>query len=483
MDTTNLHPELAAVRKVWDRVRILVEEDEAHYSDEGFMLKLPNETVDARKERIESFKRGFVNFSGFLIRGKGDSVYHKEIQRTDLTTFQTEFEKRADRSGQTLEEILHNETAPALSAYGTVFAVIDKPAEKQENLELELKAGLPYLTMLSPFQVIDFEWGEDGELLWFQYSVDSFEKRAAPGKKAKKETQTVTWTREKYITKVGTRAAEEKENPFKFVPVVIQAQYVDPNKTIGKSSFFSTSNYIIMGNNLESAANNEVFKNAAATILMHQNDFNEDDVQRERNPESNLKRLKAQADDVKNVLLYVDGANKPEYLARDLDLIKLAADKGTSYFERAIENEKSALSVNTISMPQSGVAKGYDFIEVSNTLSSFAAAMERFERQSLRIVARIGGEDTSTFQVIYPKNFDTRSLKEKIEYIKGLIDCGYPAELGLKELYKSLTNEITQIEKTQQDIDKQIDAAKLPMPGDTKPEQIPNNQQPQPQGT
>lgn len=484
MNIERYHPEVRAVREKWKRIRVLVEELEEKYPD--FMITLPGESVAAKQERVTAFVASFINFTGYLIRSKPDAVYAKEIQREGMNTFQAEFLKKADRSGQSFEEMLHNEAAPSLAAYGTIFAVIDKPKGIAPNLEVELRSGLPYLAMINPFQVVDFHYGEDGELEWFQYAVDAPADRADPfaAKKAwKGKSGIATWTRTTFTIKnegLKTDLVTPFEHNFGFVPVVIQGQHVDPNKTIGKSSFFASSMYLIMGNNLESASNSEVFKNAMATLLMQIQDWDDDVTEHEKNPDDNLKFLKHQASDQKNVLLYGNPDSKPEYLARDLDLITLAADRGKAYFQRALDNEKSALSVQTAALPQSGVSKAYDFVDVNDTLSSFAAAMERFERRALKLVALMT-KGTDACQVVYPKTFDVRDYNARISFLEGLLKTKYPSQLGMREAYKALTPEITQNEKTAKAIDDEIDKAEA-TPAEPPPDPNPKPPEPAPEG-
>ena len=468
MSTTNrkqMHPEIKDVQTRWKRIDILLNEKEDKYGEPDFFLSMPNEQAAAKTERAISFCRGFINITGVLLRSKTDSVYRKGVNRVDLTSMQTEFTKNADRSFQSFEEVMRNEVALGLSGFGTVFAVIDKPKGESLNAADEEKKGVPYITILSPFQVLDFEWGDDGELLWFKYLVDSEAIRTDPNvSRNVKLDRTVTWTRTEYITQTGKEKSVSAPNPFKFVPVVIQTQYCEPNKTIGKSSFFATSNMIIMANNLACASNFEVFKNAAATLLMNIQDWHEESIEREKNPDTNLKRLTVQSDEQKNVLLYQ--TDKPEYLARDLKLVDSAAARAITYFEKAVDNERTAFSVLSASSkvtgtPASGASKAYDFVDVNNVLASFASALEKFEHQVYRFVARMTNQNDSLFTVIYPRVFDVRTLAEKVTFVEGLISIGMEkiSPTLMREAYKGIAPDVTQDPEKQDAGVKEIDAA------------------------
>jgi hypothetical protein len=472
-----LHPELAKIQAIWNQIRILKEEDRAKYAT--FMLTLPHEKATARKEREPGFIRGFINPSQMLLRAKGDAVYRREVRRQDLSTGQQAFVAGADRSGQSLQEMMQNEVAPSLAAYGTVFAVMDKPRGPFATKAEEIAIGRPYMTVLSPFQAVNFAYGQDGALLWFQYVVDAPVDLADPFNPLRASTWKgdkglATWTRNTFSVRSLTQPKQfyvpEEPHTLDVVPVIIQSLYVEPNQTIGASTFFTSSDYLIFGNNLENASNQEVFKNADATLTMDIQDW--DDEQQpthERNPDTGLRQLAKEAHEQKNVILFHE--HKPEYMSRDLNLIDKAAERAQKYFEMAVDNEKHALSVKSLKAPQSGVSKAYDFQDINACLSTFAAALERFERQAVGMAGDLLDE-TSEFKIAYPRDFDVRTYAERLEFVKGLTGSGFPSGKGKREAYKTLTPEITSDEKLQAEINAEIDAsqpeARPPFP--VKPE-------------
>jgi hypothetical protein len=461
MRITSRHPEIKTVLTKWERARVLIEEDEDKYSEAEYFIRLPKETLTAYKEREPTYMSGFINIAGSLLRIKGDTIYQRDVKREGLSSMQKAFVDRADMSGQKFAEIMQNEVAPALSGYGTVFAVLDKPALEAANRLEEETRGVPYITILSPFQVVDFEWDKDGSLKWFQYTTSDESPREAPDGNglaaAKYEEKLVTWTRDEYIVR-GTKGHPTRTpNPFGFVPVVIQAQFVDPNKTLGKTSFFATSRYIFSANNLSCASNFEVYKGSSSTLLMNVQDLDESDGQTsEVSPDSNLKKIKKERDEA-NVLVYQNSGDKPAYLEQPLDLIDAAAKRADKYFEMALDNEKSALSVTTAQMPSSGISKAYDFTSVNGVLSACARALQRFEDQAIRMVGRMSGQLSPNLSITYPQDFDIRSYNDKLAFVKGLMDAKFPSVLGMRDAYKSLTPEITENTTAQGKINAEID--------------------------
>lgn len=469
-----LHPELARVHPIWKQVKILKEEDRPCYKD--FILPWPNESTAGRKEREEIFTSGFLNPSQMLLRTKGDAVFKKAVKREGLTAGQKAFIAQADRSKQSLNEILHNEAAPSLAAFGTIFAVMDKPKVQVFSKEEELQRRRPFLTILDPMQPIDFAYAEDGSLLWFMYRVGAPMDRSDPldikrAKGWKGSEGIAIWTQKSYTVKspsLRETYVEEIENPFGFVPVLIQAQYLEPNKTIGASTFFTSSDYLIMSNNHENAANMEVFKNANSTLTMDVQDWDDDEQPvHEKSPDTNLRMLNKQAHDFKNVFLY--HKNKPEFMARNLDLIEKAATRAERYYDLAIDNEKHPLSIQNAEAPQSGVSKSYDFVDINAMLSSFAAAMERFDRQAVNMAALMLDEKDQS-QIDYSREFDVRTFNQRLEFIKGLRETGFSSKTGLREAFKTITPEITPDVKLQAVINEEIDS--------TEPAPLVSNQPP-----
>lgn len=469
------NPELLKVAKQWERIRILVEEDEEKYPD--FMLTLPNETTQSRIDRMEAFKVGFVNPATSLLRAKGDSIYQKPVVRQKLTPSQEAFLQRADKSGQSFQDIMQGEVAPMLAAYGNVFAVIDKPPVVAGSKAEELKAGIPYITILDVNQLIDFEWGDDGELLWVAYSVDAPMNRQDPTRITSQwggnKSGIAIWTRTQYMVKSNSGTKDlvpVRDNPFGFVPVIFQAQYVQPNKTIGRSTFFAGSLYLVTANNLAAASNGEVYKNSSATLTMNEMDYSEDTIQHPKSPETNLKQIHKHTHEVKNILLFQK--DRPEYLVRDLDLIELAEKRAEKYFELAEENEKASLSPDSLQAPESGVSKAYTFSDIDKMLAGFGHSLEAFERQAFRMVAKINGEADGQEVIIYSRDFDVRDFNARIAFVKNLRGAGYKSETGMKEAMKAITADITRDPTMQKKIDSEIDASKAvdePQDTQTKP--------------
>jgi hypothetical protein len=156
------HPELL---NVWDKWTLVSQMLDGDYSK--FFVPLPNEDANAQRERRKCYDLGFVDPTDALVRVKSDYIYRTTIDR-DFHPDLTDFAASVDQSGQSLEQVMRTEVSPNLSAYGTVFAKMDKPDLVFANRADELESGNPYLTIIEPTDVYDFEWTANGELMWFR---------------------------------------------------------------------------------------------------------------------------------------------------------------------------------------------------------------------------------------------------------------------------------------------------------------------------
>lgn len=451
--------ERIAIQDDWTRVKILVEGDKSKYLSPDFFLPLPNEKYVSRISRGAHFKKGFINPTQSLIHTKSDFISKKGVNRESKIDALIKFMAKADQYGQTLGEFMKSQASPNLAAYGTVFAVVDKPRQVFDNKEQELKSGLPYLTILDPLDVVNWSWAKDGSLQWFRYKappvVDDTNPFEIP---VAVEKDFITWTKNKYFR--HTASGEQKDSidhNWGIVPVAIQASFIiDSNRTLGRSSFFDSSDYLIMGNTNLSIANQEIFKYGSALLLMSQMDLGDGNIVKDRDPNTNLRKLAHETMEASDVMPIQDLQNAPRYLTKDIQIIDKAKAQAEFYFDLAVENEKSAKSVQNADKAQSGIAKGFDFADLDAVLATHAGHCEDLEKKILSIVSIIM-KANQDFTVQYPRTFDTKGFAEKIAEIKELIAAKFPSKKGMAEAYKSLTPEISTNEETQSEINQEIE--------------------------
>jgi len=457
-----VHPEIKEVEKAWERIETLLEECESEYSD--FILKLPNETDAKLRDRKPWFVNGFFNPTQDLVTAPVQYILRRGVTRKTDSVQLNKFISKADRSGQSLEEFIKNEAGPNLSSYGTVFAVVDKPSTPVSNGLEQLVFGMPYLTILSPEQVKNWGWNSDGSLEWFRYTQAApvsggiFEKATGGG------IEFVTWTRTEYIKhdSEGNEIYRIAHN-WGIVPVAIQASFVASGDTLGKSTFFSSSRHIIMGNNHLSIAQTEIAKYGSILLIDEADAPNPRKNVRDEN--TNQLKLVEQAQEA-DTMKVADMKNRPQYLEKNLDLITKALEMATWCFKQALEAESSGKEVSPLTgnlgtdAPKSGVSKAYDWADTDAMLYSRAMDLQAFEVQICRIEQTIM-KDTKPFTIQYPTSFDVMDFGEKIQQIKDLQSVNFPSIEAIKASFKRLVPEITTSDELRKTIDVEIDGATI----------------------
>ena len=470
----NQNQEVKDVLPAWKRINVLVEEDEKSYADPLYFTSFPNEDAQEKQNRKTNYVNGFYNPSQDLINASGEYILRQSITRTSTSAEIEAFFSSADRSGQSLNDFVKNQISPNLTAYGTVFAVVDKPRAVAQTKAEEMATGMPYLCVLNPLQVLDWAYAESGDLEWFRYCQGSQQDRANPfGDIPSSSLEYVTWTRNDYYRHDnGGNEIESFTHNFGIVPVAIQAAFlIDANKTIGKSTFFSGSRQIFMGNSLLSKANQEILK-YGSVLLMSTMDIDPRQRERDLDPLTNLPMLNSKTADG-NVLSTGDMANPPSYLEKDISVVDKANGQAQKYFEWAAHGEATGQTAMPLqdaqAAPQSGVAKAYDFKDVDANLHAKAQDLQAMEEQIVSIVANELGIKNPVFSIKYPTSFDVDSFEDKIAQVADLARISFASETGKKIAMKRITNELTQDDKERSIINDEIDLSKPPEVVTTKP--------------
>lgn len=460
----NKHEEIKEVEAIWKRIEILVEEEEDEYSNPEIFLTLPNESQSKKKARASSFLMGFYNPSQDLMSMMGQYILRRGVKRNAANDQIEALFAKADLSGQSLEEFVKNQVSPLLRAYGTVFGVVDKPRGIFANKAEEMASGMPYLSILHPLQVLDWQWDNAGKLIWFRYKQDKAKTREdAFTPPTDDEIEYVTWTTTTYYRHdQNGNEVESFEHGFGVVPIAIQAAYViDPDHTVGKSTFFSSSRYLIMGNNLRSIADVEVMK-YGSLLLAAVNDVDTSVREQPIDPDTNLREMSVKRKEEEGIVPVQDMSQKPEYLVKDIQIVDKAKERSEMYFNWAFETEATGKEASTATAPegapQSGIAKAYDFADMDAALYDHAMDMQAFEIQVIRIwesILKIAEQSGSS----YPTSFDVRSFADKVQRIKDMKAAGYTSRTGMIESYKTLTQDITQDAALREAINNEIDAA------------------------
>jgi hypothetical protein len=352
----------------------------------------------------------------------------------------------------------------ALRAYGTVFTIVDKPDYSANNLEDEILNGKPYLQNISPLNVLN--WSITGnEFEWFAYNRTHCEPWIDPTTTIPNETiQTKIWTRNELITVEHGNIVKRYAHNWGFVPVVVQSFFKTPDDTglIGQCPFMTTSNLLIMANNLLSIANMELFKHGNSILLMHEEAVSAMNMQVSGNGDASTKFHDQQG---LNQLVW-HGEKIPQYLTKELQAVTTSNQQADFYFKSAVDNERTMRSIlkrgaSGIDIAESGAAKAFDAAPILAGLQSTSEDLQEWTNKVLKMVSRLYGEDETAFKCEYPHKFDIieSSMSTTLDDIAKMQSTRYPSEEGMRIAWKKITPDLTVNADEQEEINAEIDAS------------------------
>lgn len=474
------HPDIVKRLAKYNRCRMLVDDDEdTILSDEkhDFVFKLPHESASQYAERKQIFVNGIINPSIELITAPGNTIY-RSTPTEDIEPgheLLSEFATNAvlgESNPTSLMQWMQEQACPQFRQYGTVWAVLDQPAVQATSLLDRIDRRVyPYVCKLLPWQVLYWQFGRDGDLLWFAYKVVVEPEWLDPSQdKPKTDIQVRILDRQSMTIHHGDNSVEVLPHGFGFVPVVWQSSFIqDPAQMVGDCSFFVTSKLIISAANYLTCGNMELLKLSTPTLLMHQAALGQHNIDTDTKGNVRVKKVD------ENGLLIWDGDVAPAYLARELELVEVSRQRYQLYMDEAIENEKNAKSVRRkgvdgSDVQQSGIETAFERDPIEANIASTAGDCQALHTKILTMahmiiegVSKAPKPDDLPFTVQYEKHYDIKSFENRLEAVKVMTNdiSGYPSETGKREIYKSLTPGITEDPDIAKTINEEIDNADL----------------------
>lgn len=455
----------------YNRIRVLMENDETAYGSDVFCLDLPNEPSNAKKVRKNLLQKSFKNITNDLLGATKDAIFHEgprlEFDDNDSNPL-SQWSKNITLGGENTSLMTYaaDTVTYGLRAYGHVWTVMDKPDKEIDNMEEELKFGAPYTSNIYPGNVLNYEI-VNGDLVWFAYKYPYHEPwldplSQPPPYNGKDETR--IWTQTQFIRIVQGEAPVLRDHKFGFVPVVYQSFILPPDETsiIGISPFFDSSNMIIYANNMQSVADMELFKHGSSVLLVQEDSVNSLNTEVD---EDGVARTKTQDSAGYNKYVY-SGEQAPEYLTKDLEAVDKASTRAKDLFMDAIQNERTLQSIykKRDTVRESGETKVYDAEPTNAGLRATSQDLESWCTKVLNMSARMLGREelVDSFVCEFPDRYIVgKSADEKFKRIEHMIKTQYPSETGMREAYKSLTPEIAHDNAMREIINKEIENADI----------------------
>jgi len=207
------------------------------YRRAGYLTRYVNETDGEYTGRlnatfVENHSKSVIStYISFLFR----DCPERDLGLLEYDTAVRDFLEDADLDGRSLDNFM-KEVSVWASVFGHCWIMMAKPNVGAQTLGEELSLGVrPYVTLLTPLTVMDWEWSRDAmgrfELTYLKYTEevnDSF-------------TTIKEWTKQSIVTKIVNHESKEireeyvESNGLGKVPAIIAYNHRSPVRGIGVS--------------------------------------------------------------------------------------------------------------------------------------------------------------------------------------------------------------------------------------------------------
>lgn len=393
----------------------------------------------ARRERAYRF-----NHTKEIVDLVGKYIFKVPAsRREDAPEVVKEFWKRATRNGLSIDDYMRQVDRKA-SIFGRVWVVVDSTKKEESASREEEKQSDDRIIsyVVEPYNMLDMSYDENQELNWVLIAEyereddDPFFSSGAVLPRFRLWTRT-EWHLFKAKPKQGTdefivEKIGEGEHGLGVVPVFAADNIAsdDPYTSpalIGDIAYLdrAVANYL---SNLDAIIQDQTFSQLAMpaqNLLPGEDSYN--------------KMLEM---GTKRVFLYDgEGGSQPFYLSPDIKQAQVILDVinkiiNEIYHSVGVAGERTKQD-NAVGIDNSsGVAKAYDFERVNALLASKANSLETVENRLVKLVMLWASEDYDDEDkfVLYPDNFDVRSLYDEFEIAARLAAIDAPDEMRREQM-------------------------------------------------
>lgn len=388
------------------------------------------------RERVQRAYR--FNHSREVVNLINKYIFREGVSRaTDAPEYVQRFWARATRQSMTIDELMSSVDIQT-SIYGRIWMVVDSTMKDgAESVADEKRSDArPYAYWISPQQMLDFAYDDDGELLWAliaEVARDDADPFASTGQEYKRYR---LWTRESWLLirerpKTGRTVVLEVVDHglhgLGRVPVFpvdcmghFESNYFSPS-LIDDISYLdrAVANYL---SNLDAIIQDQTF---SQLVIPAQGVLPGDDTHN-----------KIMEFGTKRVFTYDgEGGVKPEYISPDPKQASMIIQTVQTiineiYHSVGVAGERTKQDNAKGIDNSSGAAKAYDFQRVNSLLVTKADRLQRCERQLLELVALWMGEtldDEEEHQLVtWPESFDVRGLMDEFAVALELSELSAP---------------------------------------------------------
>lgn len=394
------------------------------------------------QERVDRAYR--FNHSREIVDLINKYLFKQQIHRKeDAPECVSKFWKHATKYGGDIND-LAKQISKNTSIFGRIGIVVDN-AQFDTNVfsvkeEKESKFH-PYAYIVTPTQMLDYSFDEDGNLNWIliqEVIRDDDDPFTSSGDELYKYR---LWTKEEWYEfkeddKSNVHLTDQGKHGLGVVPVVL-ADNLLTDEEYGSPSMLNdiayldraTANYL---SNLDAIIQDQTF----SQLIIPMSGISPDS-------EASAKLLEL---GTKRIFTYLnDGtSHAPQFISPDPKQAQLILDVVNRivheiYHTVGLSSERTNKDNAVSKDNSSGVAKAYDFERVNALLASKADSLEVIENKLAKIVCLWCGKeheecDGENRLVLYPDNFDTRGLYDEFDIASRLMLIDAPGALRREQM-------------------------------------------------
>jgi hypothetical protein len=416
------HPEYEEMAEHWSFLEDTYEGGREWFEENIFRyLKEGDQEYEDRVKRAYRF-----NHTREVVDLLDKYLFKMEVKRNekDAPASVKEFWDHATLSGSDITE-LAKRISNRSSVYGRCWIVVDSntPSGLRTKAEEKEAGGRTYAYIVAPQNVLDMSYDAEGELNWVlirEIVRDDVDPMNSSGDE---QEQFRLWERDQStlfrIEMVGRKVTIVMDPPqvhgLGVVPIVASDNVISDEKYTSPALIADVAyldravgNYL---SNLDAIIQDQTF----SQLIMPAQSLTPGEEGYDKLVEAGTKR----------VFTYDGEHGEPKFISPDVkqaQIILAVINKIINEIYHSIglagerTKEDNALGIDN----SSGVAKAYDFERVNSLLASKADAVEHVENRICWLVAKWSGEEAAVEKldehlVLYPDNFDVRSLMDEFQ--------------------------------------------------------------------
>ena len=438
--TSRKHPNYSSNATLWDFYIAAYKGGNSFASGYLETHRLEN-SEDFGKRKDAAY---FLNFCRAIPNIYADHIFKNPITRP---TFSPELLENVDGRGMDAQAFAIKISVLS-SIYGQVHVLVDKPIA-EEGITLA-DASLPYATIYAPQNLLD--WARHpitGKLLWALLYEPIYEDTDPL-------TPRVTVERYRLLkpdgwavyqnSDAGAVMVDSGDWALESVPLVTCFNKEIDDDMIGESALvdIAPTNRAIM--NWCSCIDEQIKRQTFSQLIMPEDEDSE-----------NVKTI-----GTASIFTFPsDATHAPAFISPDAAQIATIWDMVANHIAEIYRMATLEKSGSSALVPQSGIAKAYDFIDTNGALVTKATQMESFETELYNLFALWMGKG-EVDPVTYQKDFDVIALDSDIRNSLDLIAENFSDKYSSflkKRLVRRTASNIP--DETLVIIDKEIDEAKV----------------------